>query len=764
MFEFLFGKSKSKNKVDVLEKINSAYSSLRAEYCPDNISNDRKNFLKDKIDLYGYLNYPYAMAIEELTNEEILFGLEIKWKQNGIFKDGKFCFDDSKISPLARNGEKNSDWFKKEGHDIKLINLAGLGDGNNTKVPGKFMDWLRQLLILPTGNKDNGIYNTTIYLIPFHPREFGCAYLPKSSEVSENLFDENIYKLTGLNVKEQVQTFIMLAQLAGHPVIYDILPQTGRFSKAVLANPVIARWFDIPQLDKEILQRIDAVAERLKGAYDPEDVDVIRDIYKQAQSGSAGNLSEHYQALFEAMDTEMISCRKELCENMCRKQNQDCIHKRVKEIVSATLNCSSNAKLTEDDITCQIDIIKKLIEEGLWPAPGGAWCSAGVPVYDKMSECGGYPTFKHYDYKGEDVTHFANLDCQTPYYFAYLEDGTYNKPVIEYFINAMKKLQEDYNFDGFRVDHIDHVVDSVSEVSGVPISYRAPREVLKQLNTAMKEKIPYFATLAEYMLWDNYFKEYHKDMKFDLLWGNDIVSQQAKTPENITLDNQTLTNYNVDYKEGSRLSILKAYNNQDGEFREIDQYPGQLSADGALFKWAKYKLLPGGKFAQRPILYIDGDESFTKRGIEGAIGEEISMAREKNYEFYEKFDAIDRFVKSQPIITNGEAQIIIQDDDGFVVWLISCEPSKKAILVVANYKYPTEFVTSHHEDGSSEQNWVKGSPIFDKTFKLPGDFNIKAEYIFKNGKYTATKWNESSNELSFEELKPAEFRIFSIEK
>lgn len=405
-----------------------------------------------------------------------------------------------------------------------------------------------------------------------------------------------------------------------------------------------------------------------------------------------------------------------------------------------------------------------MIDEGLWPAPGGAWCSAGVPIYDKMSECGGYPTFKHYDYKGENVTHFANLDCQTPYYFVYLENGNYNKPVIDYFIGAMQKLQKDYNFDGFRVDHIDHIVDAVSEAAGVPISYRAPREVLRQLNNTMKENIPYFATLAEYMLWDNFLKEYHEDMNFDLLWGNDIVSQQDKNPERITEDNQALTNYNVDFKEGKRLSILKAYNNQDGEFREIDQYPGQLTANGALFKWAKYKLLPGGKFAQRPMLYIDGDESFTKRGIEKVIGEEISMERENNFEFYEKFDAIDRFVKNQPIITEGEAQIMLQEDDGFVVWLISCEPLKKAFLVAANYKYPTEFVTTHHEDGSSEQNWVKGTSIENKEIKLPADFTVTTEYVFKNHKYTAQKWEGSANELHFEELKPSEFRIFVLEK
>ena len=763
MLEFLFGK-KQQQEERKDKQLNEIYSKLREKYNPDSIPEERKTFLKDKINLYGYLNYPYVMALEELTDEEILFGLELKWRQNGIFKNGTFTFDDDKVSVLARNNVTNSDWIKKEGHNIKLINLAGLGDGNKTKDTGKFMDWLRQLLILPTGNVDNGIFNTTIYLIPFHPREFGCAYLPKSSEVSEKLFDKEISEITGMDSKAQVQVFIELAQLAGHPVIYDILPQTGRFSKAVLANPSIARWYDIPELDKEIISQINTVADHLKGAYDAEDVEVIKNIYKQSQTGGTGNLAEHYQALFETFDNEMAECKKQLCNKMCEKNSQEGIHKRVREITAKIQNFKPNQKLTESDITKQIDIIKELIDNGLWPAPGGAWCSAGVPVYDKMSECGGYPTFKHYDYKGEDVTHFANLDCQTPYYFVFLENGTYNKPVIEYFIEAMKTLQNDYNFDGFRIDHIDHIVDAVSEAAGVPISYRAPREVLKQLNTTMKEKIPYFGTLAEYMLWDNFFKEYHQDMNFDLLWGNDIVSQQDKNPERITEDNQMLTNYNVDFKEGKRLSILKAYNNQDGEFRDIDQYPGQLTAEGALFKWAKYKLLPGGKFAQRPVLYIDGDESFTKRGIESVIGEEISMPREKNYEFFEKFDAIDRFVKSQPIITEGEAQIMVQDDDGFAAWLISCEPLKKAFLVAANYKYPTEFVTIHKEDGTCEQNWVKGNVINNKEIKLPTDFKITTEYVFKNNKYTAQKWEGAVNELHFEELKPSQFRIFAIEK
>lgn len=761
MLDFLFGKKKNNEKKD--EVLNTIYSKLKNKYSFDNISVKRKTELKNLISKFGYLPYPHIKALETLSPEEVLYGLEIKWKQNKIFNNGKFEFKNNEISVLARNGIKNSDWIKKEGHNIKLINLAALGNGNKSKDTGKLFDWLTQLLILPTGDMNNNIFNTTIYLIPFHPREFGCAYLPKSSEVSHALLDENIQELTGLNAKEQVKLFIELAQLAGHPVIYDILPQTGRFSKAVLANPFIARWFDIKQLDEEILKEIDIAAEKLKTEYDKEDIDVTKDIYKQSLKGSAGTLSEHYQVIFDKLDKLMDEAKKELCNKMSEKSSQEKIHKRVRDIVSQIHAFKKNQKLTEYDITKQIETIQELIKENLWPAPGGAWCSAGVPVYDKMSDCGGYPVFKHYDYKGEDVTNFANLDCQTPFYFICLENGNFNKPVIDYFIKYMENLQEDYNFDGFRVDHIDHIVDKVSENNGVPISYRAPRVVLGKLNSAMKAKIPYFGTLAEYMLWDNFLKEYHEDMNFDLLWGNDIICQQSKTPETITEDNQNLTNYNINFKDGEKLSILKTYNNQDGEFRSIDQYPGQLTAEGALYKWAKYKLLPGGKFAQRPVLYIDGDESFTKRGMESVIGEEISMPREKNYEFYTKFDALDRFVKSQPIITDGEAQIITQDEDGFAVWMISKEPLKKAFLIVSNYHYPTEFITVN-DNNCSHQEWIKGQSVIDKNIKLPGDYTVLSEYVLKDDKYSPKYFDAPQTELYFDKLTPAEFRIFALQK
>ena len=217
-------------------------------------------------------------------------------------------------------------------------------------------------------------------------------------------------------------------------------------------------------------------------------------------------------------------------------------------------------------------------------------------------------------------------------------------------------------------------------------------------------------------------------------------------------------------KNSDYLSILKTYNNQDGEFRCIDQYPGQLGKDGALYKWFKYKLLPGGKYAQRSMLYVDGDESFTKRGIESVIGEEISMPRENNLDFYEKFNAIDKFVKSQPVITDGEAQIIGQDQDGFVSWIVTKEPLKTAFLITSNYKYPTEKVNLTDENGNSYKGIVEGKSIYNKTVQIPCDYTVENEYVLTGGEYLPQPLKLDGNYVEFDELKPGEFSIIELKR
>ncbi len=752
---------KEEKKSDIL---NAVYSKIKSFYDFNSVSDERKTYLKEQIEKYGYLPYPHIKALEELSSAEILFGLELKWTREGVLKNGAFDFENAKVSPLARYGVNNSDWIKKEQHAIKLINLAGLGDGNVTQEPGKLINWLAQLLILPSGLPGLGVFATTLYIIPFHPREFGCAYLPTSYGVSENLEDKALKEKAGIDGEAQVKLFIQLAQLAGHPVIYDVLPQTGRFSKLVISNPHIARWFDIKALIKSVEYDIECVADKLRADNDPDDVDIIKNVIQNSLHSGSGELSEAYKELYSEFEEALIPNKQDISNKMMDRHVQWDLVKRVRKIVSKLNGTKENANLHEEDIKHQGEIIQALIKEGLWPAPGGAWCSAGVPVFDKMSECGGYPVFKHFDCEGVDVTHCANLDCQTPFYFVHLENGQYNWAVIDFYVGFLKKLQVKYNFDGFRVDHIDHIVDPVSEKDGVPISYRAPQKVLEKVNAAMKDKVPHFASLAEYMLWDKFYKEYHENMRFDLLWGNDVIMQNEKTPEKIVENNQELANYNTENLKISNLSILKTYNNQDGEFREIDQYPGQLGEKGALFKWFKYKFLPGGKNAERPILYIDGDESFTKTGIEGVIGAEVSMPREKNYKFFENFDAIRKFALSNELTREGEAEIMIQEDDGFCAWIISKDLVKESLLVIANYLPPTEKVKETDENGVQICVIKEGEAVMDKKLELPCDYTIVSE--IKMPEYGIEMWEqeleEKTNKLEFERLEPSEFRVYKL--
>lgn len=745
--------------------IKELFPRLTQIYGVGEVSEERKKYLDETIDKFGYIPYPHYKALEELTDGEIIYALIKIFENEGVYKNSKLI-NCTNPSVLARRKIKNSDWFKKEGHNIKLLSLSALGNGNVSSKCATFIQWLAQIVCLPKGNKSLNILADTIYLLPFHPREFGCAYLPTSSEVSPNMEDEKLSKFFGLKAKEQVQLFINLAQLAGHPVIYDILPQTGRFSKIVLSNPYVARWANIKTLTNKYIEALDNIISEIKtsGKFDENEVNNVRNKYVNILNGSDDFYFESEKPIFETVELYMHDIKIKIANEASVKSVQEELVKEVHSLIEAV-----NGKKVhkEEDIVCQKDIINALIQKGYWPMPGGAWCSSGIPVFEKMNNTKEYPIYKHFDYKMQDVSKFANLDCQTPYYFVYLENGKYNEKVVDFYVNYTSKLQKEYNFDGFRVDHIDHVVDDLSEQKGVPISYRIPRKVLGKVNSNLKKNVPYFATLAEYMLWDNYYKEYHKDMNFDLLWGNDIVSQSSKTPKQIIKDNKFLEDYN--FKEANkfnRLSILKTYNNQDGEFEAIDRYPGQLGEQGALFKWFKYKFLPGGQFANRPCLYIDGDESFTQKGIEYVIGHEVSMKRNVNWNFYEKFNAINYFVQHSKIVSTGKAKLLEEKENGLCYWEINS--AFGSLLVIANYKNPTEKMQFNNEEGLSWVETVRGETIYNskvifKGRKLKSYFEFGYDELQKCILVEKPLQDVIENEININVLNPAEFKIYGYE-
>jgi hypothetical protein len=138
------------------------------------------------------------------------------------------------------------------------------------------------------------------------------------------------------------------------------------------------------------------------------------------------------------------------------------------------------------------------------------------------------------------------------------------------------------------------------------------------------------------------------------------------------------------------------------------------------------------------------------------------MIRNNSDKFFARFDAINRLAKSQELVTEGEAQIITQDEDGFVCWMVSKEPLKTALLVVANYQAPTEKITVEDEEGNFEEI-KEGEDVLDKSVNLPGDYKLKSEFVFDGESYVEKEIDEK-NSLHFEKLQPSEFKIYLLSK
>ena len=105
LFE-LFKKNEIKDK-----EINALYSKLKELYNYDDITQERKQELAGLIEKNGYLPYSYIQALEELSDAEVLWGLEQKWAANRVFADGEFSFENENISPVKRAGFDNPDWI-----------------------------------------------------------------------------------------------------------------------------------------------------------------------------------------------------------------------------------------------------------------------------------------------------------------------------------------------------------------------------------------------------------------------------------------------------------------------------------------------------------------------------------------------------------------------------------------------------------------------------------------------------------------------------
>ena len=118
MLSFLFKKKPEEKTSNRAAELTEILKKLKDIYRGYDISEGRKAYLRRIIEKYGYLPYPHIRALEELNAADTLFGLEIKWRLNNVFGNDAFSFSDDEISPITRAGINNSDWIKREQHNI----------------------------------------------------------------------------------------------------------------------------------------------------------------------------------------------------------------------------------------------------------------------------------------------------------------------------------------------------------------------------------------------------------------------------------------------------------------------------------------------------------------------------------------------------------------------------------------------------------------------------------------------------------------------
>ena len=109
-----------RKKTDEASKLSDVLAKLDEVYGEHAISDERKEFLTEQMEKYGYLPYSQAKALDELTDAEVLFALKYKWQSQNVFSENTFSF--KALSPLKRKNINHSNWIKNNQHNIKLIN------------------------------------------------------------------------------------------------------------------------------------------------------------------------------------------------------------------------------------------------------------------------------------------------------------------------------------------------------------------------------------------------------------------------------------------------------------------------------------------------------------------------------------------------------------------------------------------------------------------------------------------------------------------
>lgn len=514
------------------------------------------------------------------------------------------------LSPVE--GESDSGWMVRS--DYCFLNVRAVGP--EPQKPGRFIDALKLLPMLRVN---------AIHLAPFYDCLFGNVYAVDSlSRINPEVVD-SCYLEGGLSPAEQLKLLIDAIHLLDMTVGFDLEPHTSQFSRVVLTHPRFFRWIQLAKNRKTLLNRVNM-------------------------------------------------------EDMLQPEQQEALCCKVEKVVKQALKQAKVSSFDDpsgDPATLkqlQGEVIRQLIEMGLWTIPNHTWNGIGLPSFKKYNFDGNYPEFEYLDAEGEDQSRHA-FGMLTPVKFAQglrpnrlpdeehpalpWEDG------INFFAGLFPAIRQEFRFDFVRLDYVDHVFDSVQPGSrDLPLSDRPTPYVLERVIKNARATAPWIGAMAERMAYD--IKDY-ASVGFDLILGADVL----RIPDNGFIRDMIRFQQEINELNGARqhpVSIQFAVDSHDTGHPEIDTNPAKYGWRGVMMRHFFTRFGSAGN-GRRPKYEVIGNQDLTV-GLYKANNEPVSLEWQSDSRMFQCYHTIeDLYNKFKVSIAHSYIREFEVTDD-YAVWYI----------------------------------------------------------------------------------------------
>ncbi len=346
---------------------------------------------------------------------------------------------------------------KKTTDWIKSSKIVGI----NPRITRTYWGIVKYALTFP---------ENAIHIMPLFDTGDGSIYVQNSWKLNKEFYDYDLESLGFDSCEKQLKFVINVLHAMGKAVGFDALAHTDNFSEIVILNPTLFEWFKLTPDKKS--QVIDVDTQVL--GHDVENL--LTEKLNLPQNTFSLSEDERYKLIFP--DSNNLYNRR-------------------------------------------LEIRKIIRDNGYEPAP--------VVEHSPMRPIK-FAGIKHSDgedwavYKIDDISTIAKIfGAITPYKFYMIKNGypvknTFDKKVVDYFINKIYDFQNEYDFDFLRADMAhNQVAHSHNEEKD-----QVCEEVWKILKEKINTSKPYFATFAE-AFWGDYYINGIQDMNnkdFDVVLGN----------------------------------------------------------------------------------------------------------------------------------------------------------------------------------------------------------------------------------------------------